>query len=183
MARPALRRFSDQSHRTYDLEYKTRGYRLAAREVPIDGGQEFARGFLVKLNAFCGHAGAQRKLGIGLHSRGIALAFPESNAAARREISSCHRASASGSGEASRLFKSEAARSARSSSVRDSACWRSSTERSVIDKVYASRAKNPTLDGMCLETRHHPENGNSSLNPLNPFSFSSVPQNNHSLQP
>jgi hypothetical protein len=154
MARPTLRRFSDQSHRTCDLEYKTRGYRLDAREVPIDGGQEFARGFLVKLNAFCGCWSAEEARD-WTSFQGIALAFPESNAAARREISSCHRASASGSGEASRLFKSEAARSARSSSVRDSACWRSLTERSVIAKVYASRAKNPTPDGMCLETRHH----------------------------
>ena len=68
--------------------------------------------------------------------QGIVLDWPESRVEARREISSCHKASAFESGGASRLFYNEPARSARSSSVRESACCRSSMERSVITKAY-----------------------------------------------
>src|SRR5216683_2295495 len=53
-----------------DLHCKARCGDFVPRKVPVDGGQEFARSFFMKLNASWGHAGVWRRLGIGLPATG-----------------------------------------------------------------------------------------------------------------
>jgi len=65
VAWPALRRLSNELNCVGDLLNEPRSDKFIACKVPLDGGEEFANDLFVKLNFFCGHAGAQRRPGIG----------------------------------------------------------------------------------------------------------------------